>query len=335
MLSKHVLNCGFSQWYSLFADISIDSKSMKLSDDFIQYLLSDGIVLPKSGSDGNDDEIIEDHDWGDDNDHQNGFPRLPDGGGDDSDGQSSGAEAAAPEFPEMDAFMRSALDSLGAVFPKLNWSSCEDSSWMSATGTRCLTPDDVYLLLKSSDRIVHDLTQPFKDCTDETPPVEHELVLKKWVDMNPSMEFRCFVANNQLIGITQRDVRSYYEHIGHQKEDIIGDIHRLFVTRIQNQFPDRDFVMDVYRPTRGRVVLVDMNPFGATTDSLLFDWEELYTRRLDIITTDDETPIVPEFRFLTSGAGVQPQRYSMNSLPIEALNGYSLDQFMDGFHIDR
>ncbi|CAG2101468.1 unnamed protein product [Medioppia subpectinata] len=94
-------------------------------------------------------------------------------------------------------------------------------------------------------------------------------------------------------------------------------------------------VMDVYRPTRGRVVLVDMNPFGATTDSLLFDWEELYTRRLDIITTDDETPIVPEFRFLTSGAGVQPQRYSMNSLPIEALNGYSLDQFMDGFHIDR
>ena len=31
---------------------------------------------------------------------------------------------------------------------------------------------------------------------------------------------------------------------------------------------------DVYRPAQGRIILVDFNPFGITTDSLLFSWSE-------------------------------------------------------------
>jgi len=34
-------------------------------------------------------------------------------------------------------------------------------------------------------------------------------------------------------------------------------------------------VIDVYRPNRGRILLIDINPFGQLTDSLLFDWDEL------------------------------------------------------------
>ena len=40
-------------------------------------------------------------------------------------------------------------------------------------------------------------------------------------------------------------------------------------------------VIDVYRPNSGRVVLIDINPFGETTDSLLFDWEELSDQQWD------------------------------------------------------
>jgi hypothetical protein len=40
-------------------------------------------------------------------------------------------------------------------------------------------------------------------------------------------------------------------------------------------------VIDVYRPNRGRVLLIDINPFGQLTDSLLFDWDELNAMRDD------------------------------------------------------
>ena len=37
----------------------------------------------------------------------------------------------------------------------------QDATWMSFNGTiRCTSPYDVFLLLKSSDFVTHDLTQP-------------------------------------------------------------------------------------------------------------------------------------------------------------------------------
>lgn len=84
-------------------------------------------------------------------------------------------------------------------------------------------PADVHLLLKSSDFVLHDLTQPFKveskwthprvmiklniilqDCEDHvinSEPVKYDLVLRKWIEINPANEFRCFVRNKILIGM--------------------------------------------------------------------------------------------------------------------------------------
>lgn len=101
---------------------------------------------------------------------------------------------------------------------------------------RCQTPADVYLLLKSSDFIIHDLDHAFDECVDvdlegeqstgeesgaghevaerterlalsddtrSVPPrarPQLELVLKKWFDMPKSQEWRCFVRGRQLLG---------------------------------------------------------------------------------------------------------------------------------------
>lgn len=40
-------------------------------------------------------------------------------------------------------------------------------------------------------------------------------------------------------------------------------------------------VFDVYRPAKDHVVLLDFNPFGETTDGLLFTWSELQQRSED------------------------------------------------------
>ena len=70
----------------------------------------------------------------------------------------------------------------------------------------CKSPADIYLLLKSSTFVAHDLTNPFN--TDNSvneeaaklPTVEYELVLRRWHNLNPAGEFRCFVRNEELIG---------------------------------------------------------------------------------------------------------------------------------------
>jgi hypothetical protein len=165
-------------------------------------------------------------------------------------------------FPQLDAEIRSVLARYdGAVFPKLNWSSpqvrtgsssrcnmpflrakadltlfSQDAAWMiPGQNLKCQNPADVYLLLKSSDFISHDLDHAFDECVDfdssapstssaDTPdvsnlslddssgasataaprrkrqPYSFELVLKKWFDMPKSQEWRCFVRDRRLLG---------------------------------------------------------------------------------------------------------------------------------------
>ena len=70
----------------------------------------------------------------------------------------------------------------GQMFIKLNWSSPKDATWiMFNNSLRCSSLSQLYLLLKSSDFIVHDLTRPFKFCDDEEiskPSVQYSLVLR-------------------------------------------------------------------------------------------------------------------------------------------------------------
>jgi hypothetical protein len=151
-------------------------------------------------------------------------------GGSDHDSDSE-EEDERPRyaFPDLDQRIRSAVGEYGAVFPKLNFSSprvgvlsshsfyltyVQDAAWVLPAGSplKCVAPADVYLLLKSSDFVIHDLeaSSVFDGCCDcpNTPDAhsgvhpryEVELVLRKWYPVDPSREFRCFVRRGLLIG---------------------------------------------------------------------------------------------------------------------------------------
>lgn len=71
---------------------------------------------------------------------------------------------------------------------------------------KCTSPSDVYMLLKSSDFILHDLdrTQLFEGCDiaeTETLDYQLELVLRKWYPVDRSRELRCFVRREKLLGM--------------------------------------------------------------------------------------------------------------------------------------
>lgn len=122
----------------------------------------------------------------------------------------------------------------GSVFPKLQWSCPKDAAWMIPNNTiQCCTPDDVFLLLKSSDRASYDVDMlqniiregsprsplresvelPDKSSDEEEGSSEegtsrdpiahrsHVLALRKWYSLKPGREFRCFVRDNELTGM--------------------------------------------------------------------------------------------------------------------------------------
>ena len=84
--------------------------------------------------------------------------------------------------------------------------SFKDASWIlpASSPLKCTSPADVYLLLKSSDFIAHDLSPSsvFAGCDQTEPePYDPELVLRKWYSVDRSRELRCFVRNDVLLGM--------------------------------------------------------------------------------------------------------------------------------------
>jgi hypothetical protein len=198
------------------------------------------------------------------------------------------------QWREVHEAVRATIEELGGkVVPKLNWSAPKDATWIAATNSmECRTPNDIYLLLKSSDFVTHDLEHAFDDCEDEIPTeqsttpkepplsidtISYHLVLRKHITINPSVEFRCFVQRRKLIAICQRDL-NYFEFLFKMRDKLRDRIEEFFQVRLQESFPDENFTFDIYvPPPHDRVWLIDINPWAQRTDPLLFSWLELLT----------------------------------------------------------
>jgi len=229
-------------------------------------------VLPPEQYDGqsnaelNEDSVFNNSDDDDDSDEEESDPSI--------------------HWPDIHKQVTSSISELsGAVAPKLNWSAPKDATWISATNNmQCNSSNEVYLLLKSSNFITHDLEHAFDGCDNDSSSdsntltikdIPYHLVLRKWIQINPSVEFRCFVRRRKLIGICQRDL-NHYDFL-EPMIDILRDlIQEFFDLRLKTSFTDENFAFDVYIPApHKRVWLMDINPWAPRTDPLLFSWLEL------------------------------------------------------------
>ncbi|RKP07001.1 D123-domain-containing protein, partial [Thamnocephalis sphaerospora] len=260
-----VSDCAFPAWYTRFRRHTIASKVVPLPPDFVDYLLADGIFLPTNSTQLS---IL-----------RATFEELStDDEAEDSSDSDDNEDVDAAERQQQR--VREAIRQLGGeVLPKLNWSAPKASLWISTTRSmRCTTAEEVFLLLKSSDVVVHDLLHAYDTC--DIPPAERPqpvLVLREWRTLNPAHEFRCFVRDHQLIGISQRDP-AHYPFLADAQQEIRHSIRQFYQNAVKESFGHSDYVFDVYLhdPSRrdGRVQLVDFGPFGGPTNPLLFEWSE-------------------------------------------------------------
>jgi hypothetical protein len=185
-------------------------------------------------------------------------------------------------LPRLNAAIRAALaERGGAVFPKLNWTApkvgqdrlhwliidMQDAAFIlpqTAHGPlHCASPADVYLLFKSSDFISHDLDPSRayasggisinEDVRIDRADAKLEMVLKEYIQVNPSREFRCFVRNNVLLGelihscrtyvssrsgISQRDT-NFYDHLqsSETRQRICETVREFWEDEIRDQHP--------------------------------------------------------------------------------------------------
>lgn len=291
----------------------IRSRIIKLPPEFIEYIREDGIILssddPSAAADDDDD------DW---EPTSNAFaPPRPDEPEQDSDSEDDDQDSTPSRlppnqrFPELHQKIKDTIQELGGeVAPKLNWSSPRDAAWISPhqNTVKCTSPNDIYLLLKSSNFITHDLDHAFDGTvtttTTTTTPTSSNghaasglgfqpvLVLRSFFTPHQALEFRCFVKQRSLVAIAQRDL-NHYNFLQRLRPAITSRAKDLFDSRLRFTFPDGNFVFDVYIPEvhslddsdsdddddpgrkLGKARLIDINPWAPRTDTLLFGWDEL------------------------------------------------------------
>lgn len=169
---EEINHCQFHEWYDKFEKNTIKSRIVPLPKEFIDYLKEDNIMIPDTlATDPNsteDEEEIDD---------------------------------VCQRFSELNNKIKSSMDELkNEVFIKTNWSCPKDVSWMIGGSLKCFNLRDIYLLLKSSDRVMYDFESIYEHCEDKTVVTEHYLILRRWCNLNPSMEFRLFVYDEELVG---------------------------------------------------------------------------------------------------------------------------------------
>ncbi|KAJ4807818.1 hypothetical protein LUZ62_020384 [Rhynchospora pubera] len=311
VLLEELLRCQLKEWYHLFQPHTIPTLFLPLPASFLSYLQGLSLSLSPDGSHSpSPAPFLLPTSASNSAFHK--FPAhstVPDPDSNfhsDSDSDSdSASEVKAPSFPELESEVEKSISALGGrVVPKLNWSAPKDATWMSPFGSlKCESFSEICLLLHSSDCIIHDLTEALPSSQDYANQKQNEdefqffLALRKWVpDIRPEYEFRCFVHDKKLVGISQREVTAFYPSLMTQKNQIVDSIVDFFNRIVKPVFGSRDYTFDVYlTQKRKKVILVDFNPWGCFTLPLLFEWEELEQDREEV-----------ELRLVESSFAVRP-----------------------------
>jgi hypothetical protein len=292
---QHILNCSFHNWHPKYRAITPKARLVPLPSAFVDYLKSDGIVLPPEENDNGT--------WSDDD------SGIFSGADNNDGGEQEEADPSLHWRDTHEAIERTIEELGGKVAPKLNWSAPKDATWIAATNSmECSSPNDIYLLLKSSDFIIHDLAHAFDDTADQSPTpdpeIAYHLVLRKWINLNPSVEFRCFVRDRQLIALCQRDL-NHFDFLFNMQDKLRQRVQDFFDSKLRDSFPDPNFTFDVYiPPPHDKVWVVDFNPWAMRTDPLLFSWMELLTMDVPEAQTQDREEDVVRIPIARAGGPV-------------------------------
>ncbi|GKY98643.1 hypothetical protein MPSEU_000821000 [Mayamaea pseudoterrestris] len=144
-----------------------------------------------------------------------------------------------------------------------------------------------------------------------------QLALRKWCNLYPSHEFRCFVKENELVAVCQRHDSQHFPHLQRDAYMIRSLIVEFFDEIVCGKFANGaivKYVFDCYVDQHEKVWIVDFNVWGRRTDTLLYTWDELEAMDSDM----------PEMRIVETDKQVRSDPLASYRAPIDAVHLASL-----------
>ncbi|KAH3744107.1 hypothetical protein Pelo_14490 [Pelomyxa schiedti] len=145
---------------------------------------------------------------------------------------------------------------------------------------RLTNADQAWSLLVNSTRVHEDLVRwiPFYA---ESPMY---IIIRKWHYIEPSNEFRCFVAHGRVTALSQYIDCCYFSDLAPQavRDSVVRRVCEFFDTNLRPVLPFDHCVLDMCvkltdapkleRSPPADVTLIEINPFYVKTGPALFNW---------------------------------------------------------------
>ena len=154
------------------------------------------------------------------------------------------------------------------VFVKLNSKAPTDSEFLCCQ-LKCFSIDDILTLLKGSERL-NNVFNPYS---------KNYLVIKPWYKIEHKNEFRCYLINKRLKGISQKYINLYeeYDDIDKIRECIIEYIYSKEVKEALDKVEIDDMglhymIIDlVYMPKKNKVKIIDVETLIEGGDDIIIE----------------------------------------------------------------
>lgn len=167
----------------------------------------------------------------------------------------------------MEKFPGGAFLRLGSRSPKDCWDGYREGFKVMPSD-----PDPLRFVLGCSERMSEDLLLAIRN---EYPP---HLFVRRWADIPPWAEFRCFMMGRRLVGISQYHYRQFFPELLRHESLILWAVECFFIKNFRSASHLDHVVFDVFVTIReqgdeaqAEVKLLEINPFFALTDPCLFD----------------------------------------------------------------
>lgn len=163
--------------------------------------------------------------------------------------------------------MQTAMDALpGANFVAADTCAPTDSPHFRA-GAAMFNARTAWELLTTSPKVLN----AFREGQTR------RLIVRPFRRMDKTREFRMFVRDRRLAGMSQYCLERHFGRL-EKREEEIWRLGNELMHAIAPGLPAADLAADVYLTSRNQFLIVDLNPWGPPTDPLLFrtwdrDWE--------------------------------------------------------------
>lgn len=159
----------------------------------------------------------------------------------------------------------------GGAFARLGSRSAKDTPTAILTGCRVETGKQVIALLTDrSRRVAFDLRLCVRHAYSPW------IFLRDWRDFHWSTEFRCFLFEGELVGVSEyhHAVTAAFEY---DKKQIamLDEATRMLANRLRQVLGSSNVVFDIFMTWQDPPIatLIELNPWGTSTDPCLFSWD--------------------------------------------------------------